>query len=194
MPSNQYHFITDWQIPGAINEVADILKDAESLPIWWPSVYLDVKVLEPGDESGVGKVVSLYTKGWLPYTLRWKFRVEESNYPHGFSLRAIGDFDGFGIWSLGQEGESVNVTYDWRVQADKPLLRALSFVFKPIFSANHRWAMKMGERSLILEVARRRARTTAERNAVPEPPGPTFPHNLVRRRRQVIEQTQPSQR
>jgi len=31
-----------------------------------------------------------------------------------------------------------DITYDWRIRADKPLLRYLSFVFKPIFSANHR--------------------------------------------------------
>src|ERR1044071_4061693 len=175
MASNDYHFITHWRVEGTINEVADILKDAESLPRWWPSVYLDVKVLEPGDSRGIGKVVSLYTKGWLPYTLRWEFRVTESNYPHGFSLEAWGDFDGRGIWTLEQDGEVVNVTYDWKLRADKPLLRMLSFLFKPIFSANHHWAMARGEESLKLELARRHARTPEEAARIPLPPGPTLP-------------------
>jgi hypothetical protein len=176
MPSNDYHFITRWRVEGTINEVADILKDAAGLPRWWPSVYLDVQVLEPGDEDGVGKVVSLYTKGWLPYTLRWQFRVTESHYPHGFSLEALGDFTGHGVWTLEQDGARVNVTYDWKISADKPLLSALSFLLKPIFSANHRWAMARGEESLRLEIARCRARTPEEAARVPLPPGPTFPH------------------
>jgi hypothetical protein len=110
MSSNDYHFITNWRVEGEINEVADILKDAAALPRWWPSVYLDVQILEQGDENGVGKVVSLYTKGWLPYTLRWQFRVTESSYPYGFSLKAWGDFTGRGIWTLEQDGSHVNVT------------------------------------------------------------------------------------
>jgi hypothetical protein len=84
MAANDYHFITHWRVRATVKEVSDILRDATQLPRWWPSVYLKVEQLEPGDSEGVGKVVSLYTKGWLPYTLRWQFRVTESKYPYGF--------------------------------------------------------------------------------------------------------------
>jgi hypothetical protein len=174
MASNYYHFITRWRVEGSKNEVADVLKEAADLPRWWPSVYLAVEVLEPGDKDGIGKVVSLFTKGWLPYTLRWQFRVTESRYPHGFSLEAWGDFNGRGIWTFEQDGRDVLVTYDWKVRADKPLLSALSFLLKPLFSANHRWAMGRGEQSLKLELARRRARTHEEAALIPPPPRPTF--------------------
>ena len=170
--SNEYHFITHWRVQSTVAEVAEILGNAPDLSRWWPSVYLDVKQLEPGDENGVGKVISLYTKGWLPYTLRWQFRVTESN-PHGFTLEAWGDFVGRGIWTFEQDGEWVNVTYDWKIRADKPLLRDFSFIMKPIFGANHRWAMRKGEESLKLELARRHARTPEERALVPAPPSPT---------------------
>jgi Polyketide cyclase / dehydrase and lipid transport len=156
MAKNDYHFITFWRIEGTVDEVAEVLKKATDLPRWWPSVYLDVKEIEPGDKDGVGKVVSLHTKGWLPYTLRWHFRVTESRHPNGYSLEAWGDFNGRGVWRFEQDGTWVNVTYDWKIRADKPLLRTLSFILKPIFSANHRWAMARGEESLKLEVARRR--------------------------------------
>jgi polyketide cyclase/dehydrase/lipid transport protein len=174
--NNDYHFISKWRVEGSVSEVADILKDATDLPRWWPSVYLDVKQIGPGDQDGVGKVVELYTKGWLPYTLRWAFRVTESDYPHGFALEAWGDFNGRGIWSLRQDGTLVEVIYDWRIRADKPLLKAFSFLLKPFFAANHRWAMQRGEESLKIELARRHARTPEERAGVPLPPGPTFPH------------------
>ena len=67
---SEYHFITHWQVEGEVQEVYDIITDVASLTRWWPSVYLDVTVLDPGDEYGIGKRASLYTKGWLPYTLR----------------------------------------------------------------------------------------------------------------------------
>ncbi len=155
--SNTYHFITYWRVHSSCQEISDILGDAPGLVRWWPSVYLDVQELEPGDENGIGKVVSLHTKGWLPYTLRWQFRVTENRQPHGFSLEAWGDFNGRGIWTFAQDGKWVDITYDWQIRADKPLLKHLSFLLKPIFSANHHWAMEKGRESLELELARRHA-------------------------------------
>ena len=70
MASNEYHFLTSWRVPGTCDEVSSILGEALDLPRWWPAVYLDVRELEPGDETGVGKVIALYTRGWLPYRLR----------------------------------------------------------------------------------------------------------------------------
>jgi len=169
---NDYHFITHWLVRGTVEEVSAILGDAAALPDWWPSVYLDVDVLQQGDERGVGKVVDLYTKGWLPYTLRWQFRVTEVR-ADGFTLVARGDFVGRGIWTFEQDGEWVRITYDWKLSAEKPLLRYGSFLMKPIFAANHRWAMARGEESLQLEIARRRAKSAEERARIPVPPSPT---------------------
>lgn len=170
----RYAFVTNWTFEADIEEVADILADALALPRWWPSVYLDVVELEPGDEQSVGALYDLYTKGWLPYTLRWQLRVTSSNRPHGFTLDSSGDFVGNGVWTLRQDGPLARVRYDWNIEATKPLLRRLSFALRPIFAANHRWAMAKGEQSLKLELARRRARTPAERAAVPPPPAATF--------------------
>jgi hypothetical protein len=172
MASNEYHFITHWRLHASVEEVAQILADAPALTRWWPSVYLDVQELEPGDERGLGKVISLYTKGWLPYTLRWQFRVSEIA-ADGFTITAWGDFVGRGIWRFTQDGAWAAITYDWKISADKPLLRRLSFIFKPIFAANHHWAMARGEESLKLELARRRARSPAELARIAPPPPAT---------------------
>jgi hypothetical protein len=177
MSSNDYHFVTHWRVKSTLPELSDILGNAPDLVRWWPSVYLDVQELEPGDDHGVGQVVSLYTKGWLPYTLRWKFRVTENRYPYGFTLRAWGDFNGRGIWTFKQAGEWVKVTYDWKISADKPVLRLLSPVLKPLFSANHRWAMAKGAESLKLELARRHAVTPKNGPSFrPRRHQPTAPH------------------
>lgn len=171
--SNEYHFVTHWRVQASATEVADVLGNAPDLVRWWPSVYLKVDELVPGDERGVGKEIDLYTKGWLPYTLRWQFRVTEVDYPHSSALRATGDFDGWGAWTFVERDGWTDITYDWRISADKPLLKYASFLLKPAFSANHHWAMAQGEKSLQLELARRRARTDAERAAIPPPPPPT---------------------
>lgn len=180
--SIDYHFITVWRVPGTCAEVADVLADARDLVRWWPSVYLDVQELEPGGADGVGRTIALFTKGWLPYTLRWQFRVTESDMPRGFSLTAAGDFVGRGIWRFEQDGDHARVVYDWRIEVTKPLLRRLSFLFKPVFAANHQWAMRMGEISLGLELARRRAATPDELARIPQPPAPTFQAWIPRRR------------
>src|SRR5574340_726846 len=178
MATNDYHFITQWRVKSTIKEVSEIIGDAQALTRWWPSVYLNVNVLEQGDEKGLGKVVELYTKGWLPYTLRWQFRVTEVR-SDGFTLVAWGDFDGRGIWTFEQDGEWVNVIYDWKIKAEKPLLRYFSFIMKPIFSANHHWAMARGEESLKLELARLHAANTEELALIPEPPRSTSTSPLL---------------
>src|SRR5581483_11479216 len=169
---NEYHFVSRWRVEGTCGEVADILGDALALPRWWPSVYLGVEELRPPDARGVGGRVRLLTKGFLPYTLRWEFEIVESRYPHGLVLVARGDFEGRGEWTFAQDGRFVDLTYDWRISAEKPLLKNLSAVMKPLFAANHRWAMAQGEKSLTLELARRRAASDDARARMPAPPGP----------------------
>jgi hypothetical protein len=160
--ANDYEFVTRWRIPGTLQEVSDILEDVEALPRWWSPVYLSVKVLEPGGKAGRGRRVALLTRGRLPYTLRWTSRMVESHSPEGYVLEASGDLVGRGEWILRQDGGLVDVIYEWRVHANKPILRALSFLLKPLFSWNHRWAMARGEECLLQELARRRGlRATA---------------------------------
>src|SRR5207237_180420 len=72
----EYAFLTHWRLKATAKEVYDILADPTGLARWWPSVYLDVKELAPPDPAtGQGRVIGLYTKEFLPYTLRWNFTV-----------------------------------------------------------------------------------------------------------------------
>lgn len=155
--SANYSMTSDWYIEGDLEEIADILGDAEGYARWWSSVYLDMKVIEPGDEEKVGQVVDVYSRGWLPYTLQWRARVTESRRPFGFTVQSEGDFAGEGVWTLEQQRDNVHVRFTWNIRADKPLLRYFSFVLRPLFSANHGWAMRRGEEGLRRELARRRA-------------------------------------
>jgi uncharacterized protein YndB with AHSA1/START domain len=179
--THDYEFTTRWQFEASPEEVWAVLADARELPRWWPSVYLEATRPEAGDAAGVGQVTALWTKGFLPYTLRWRFRVSEADPPHRLAIDAVGDFVGRGVWTLEAAAQGTNVTFDWRIRAEKPMLRALSFLLKPVFSANHAWAMARGHESLRLELLRRRATSDEEQARIPAAPGPTFPHNLRRR-------------
>jgi Polyketide cyclase / dehydrase and lipid transport len=170
--ANDYHFVTRWRIQGTCGEIADVLGDPLSFARWWPSVYLEVDEIRPADAHGLGRVVALRTTGWLPYTLRFETEVVDSRYPHGYTIVAHGDFEGRGEWTFEQDGAVVDVTYDWRLRAEKPLIKKLTPLLRPLFAANHRWAMAQGERSLRLELARRRLASDEARARVPAPPGP----------------------
>jgi hypothetical protein len=176
MSSSEYQFVTRWRVVGTVGEVSEILENPEDLPRWWPSVYLEAQTVSGPAEAegdGVGRVVRLRTKGWLPYTLCWQLKVVESRRPHGFTIESSGDFVGRGIWTFVQDGAWADITFDWRLRVEKRGVKELSALLKPIFSANHRWAMGRGEESLKLELARRRGKASSAANAA-APPGPTF--------------------
>jgi hypothetical protein len=170
--ANDYHFVSKWRVMAAPEEVYDVVGRAETLAQWWPAAFLSVLEIQPGDENGLNKVVRLDTKGYLPYKLRWHIGVTRVDYPNGFAFRVWGDFDGTGEWRFERDGPWTDVTFDWRVRVNKPLVRHLSAILKPVFASNHRWAMGKGEESLGLELTRRRTADPALRASLPPPPGP----------------------
>ena len=101
--------------------------------------------------------MAVHTRGWLPYTLRWQGRIVESRRPYGWTIAATGDLNGRGVWRLEQRGPRAGITYDWRVDVEKPLLRPLAPLLGSLYAANHRWAMARGLEGLCRELVRRRA-------------------------------------
>jgi hypothetical protein len=153
--NNRYHFVTHWRIAGSRQIGYDIISDPLQYARWWSTVYLEAEEIAHGAEGGLGRRIRFKTKGWLPYTLGWEALTTEIECPKKLAIEATGDFEGRGIWTLEQQDTFVNVMFDWRLTAEKPLLKYLSFFLKPLFSANHRWAMDQGRRGLEKEIARR---------------------------------------
>ena len=180
MPTTDYHFVDRWRVAADCKEVADIIEDALSLPRWWGSVYFEVQELEPGEGNhGTGKLIHVRAGGWLPYTLKIGFRTVESRYPKGFTMDATGDLEGKGIWTFEPDGPFVNVTYDWTIRANKPVIEKFSFLLKPIFRSNHNWTMRRGEESLKLELLRRRAKSPEDLARIPPPPRESLTFRLL---------------
>ena len=180
--SNDYRFVDSWRVQSTLDEVYAVMTRGDEFARWWPGIYLDSRVIERGDANGLGGTVEFLSQGGrLLYTLRWTAHTFAINRPYGFTLSAGGDFVGTGRWTFAQDGDWVDMTFEWNIRAENALLRYGSFFMKPILAANHRFAMRVGERSLRLELARRHARTDEERAAIPPPPAPITAATVVPR-------------
>jgi hypothetical protein len=175
---NDYHFVTRWLVDGTTDEVAEVFRDAASFVRWFPAVFLEAAILEPGDDGEVGKVVAVRVKGWMPHSLRFTYRVAAADYPRSFTLDVWGDFNGRLVCRAVPHGERLAIYFDWRVRVTKPFVQYLSLPLRRCFAGNHRWVVARGEESLNLELRRRRGET-GETDVLPVPPEPTFPHGPV---------------
>jgi len=157
MPANAYHFVTRWTIPGTVNQVYTVLNNVSGYPRWWPQLAAKFHQLHCGDCDGVGARGAVTTKGFLPYVLKWEYIVTSAKPPHEVSINACGDIEGVGHWKLLQNGDVVDIMYEWKVSGKKAILRYLSPILRPLFSWNHNWVMKKGMQSLQRELKRTRS-------------------------------------
>jgi hypothetical protein len=109
----------------------------------------------------------------MPYILHWKVKITSSDRPTDLTSDVEGDFAGRGVWELTEEPGGTHIRYDWTIRVNKFGVKQLSPLLKPLFGSNHRWAMRRGEESLVLELARRRAASDAARDLIAEPPPAT---------------------
>jgi uncharacterized protein YndB with AHSA1/START domain len=120
MKSREFHIPTTWRVRGSASRVFEVLSEPQEFVRWWPQVYLTVREVKAGDANGLGRVVDLRTKGWLPYTLRWQAEVVAIDKPRSMSLRARGDLAGRGEWRLRQDGDWTEALYDRTVLVTQP--------------------------------------------------------------------------
>ena len=155
--AQHYDFLTKWRFDDCdIHEVADILEDTAALPRWWPQLFQTVRVIQPGTGHSLGQVAECSCRARLPYTLHFVYTVVEERYPNGSTISASGDLIGTGIWRLATRDGGVDVEYSWRVLLEKPILRLLSPLLRPLLAGNHEWSMERGQEGLQRELLRRR--------------------------------------
>ena len=135
MPANTYRFVEHWWIPGASpDEVYRVIADPRLLPQWWKGVYLESQPLGGWTEPRVGSRTRVKARGFLPYKLN--FILESTALEPGklVEVKTIGDF--IGVWRavLSPEPGGTHVDIDWRVTVEKPIVRFLSPVLRPLFA------------------------------------------------------------
>jgi hypothetical protein len=153
--SCHYHLISHFRVRGTVQAVYNVLNDPAEYPAWWGKVVKRTSRSELEHQGRIQPAALLQTKGFLPYSLQFKGLKVEDRAPFGYTVRVSGDFEGRGIWTLRQQGEWVDVGFDWNVRVEKPILRWFSWILKPLFAANHRWSMAQGARGLEFELKRR---------------------------------------
>jgi mannose-6-phosphate isomerase-like protein (cupin superfamily)/uncharacterized protein YndB with AHSA1/START domain len=136
--SREYYFVDEWDVAAAPEATFAALADARTYPEWWRPVYLDVDADGP---PALGKVSRQRFKGRLPYHLRTRSRIVELEPPRVVAAEVDGDLRGRGVWTLTPIPGGTHVRFDWRVHADRPLLRLLTPVLRPAFRWNHNWAI-----------------------------------------------------
>jgi mannose-6-phosphate isomerase-like protein (cupin superfamily)/uncharacterized protein YndB with AHSA1/START domain len=132
--SREYVFVDEWDVAAPREAVFDALADARTYPRWWRPVYIDV---EADGEPALGKVSRQHFKGRLPYHLRTRSTIVRLERPHVVAGDVDGDLRGRGTWTLTETERGTHVRFDWRVHADRRLLRVLSPLLRPAFRWNH---------------------------------------------------------
>jgi hypothetical protein len=87
-------------------------------------------------------------KGRLPYRLRTTSTLVRFEPPREFEVRVEGDLAGRGVWTRTPTTRGTHIRFDWRVDAERPLLRVLTPVLKPVFRWNHHWAIQRAKEGL----------------------------------------------
>jgi uncharacterized protein YndB with AHSA1/START domain len=136
--SGEYVFVDEWDVAAPPHAVFDALADARTYPVWWTPVYLDV---DAGGPPALGVESRQHFKGRLPYHLNIRSTITRLEPPHIVQGDVDGDLRGRGTWSLTPTAGGTHVRFDWRVYADRPLLRVLTPVLRPLFRWNHKWAI-----------------------------------------------------
>src|SRR5262249_19602043 len=132
---------------GSPERIFEILKDGPRYSQWWQPAYVETKKISE-------KKVESLVRARLPYTLRFTTEWVREEKPREIEIRSQGELAGTGLWTLKQDGDFTEVQFFWDVRAEKPLVRWLSFILKPLFRWNHDWVMKTGEGCLQRELDR----------------------------------------
>ena len=146
LPSGEYSFVDEWDVDAPRESVFAAIADARSYPEWWKPVYLEV---ESEGEPEVGKESRQHFKGRLPYHLRTRSRITRLEAPHVIGADVDGDLRGTGLWTLTELPDGgTHVRFDWRVHADRRLLRLLTPVLRRALRWNHAWAIARAREGL----------------------------------------------
>ena len=133
-----YVFVDEWDVAAPPEAVFAAIADARTYPEWWRPVYLDVDADGPAE---LGKESRQHFKGRLPYHLHTRSRVVALDAPRTVTADVDGDLRGRGTWTLTPTASGTHVRFDWQVQADRKLLKALTPLLRPLLRWNHNWAI-----------------------------------------------------
>lgn len=142
-----YSFLDRWVVPHPIECVFAAVGEPRRYPEWWSDVF--VAAAGDGGPPRAGNEVSVVARGFLPYKLRFTLETTEVETPVRIASVLHGDFEGSGEWRLHEENGVTIAELDWRPIVNKPFVKELTPVLRPIFRSNHHWTMKRGQQRIL---------------------------------------------
>ncbi len=152
MAQPEHHLSNTWHLRAPAEAVFDVVARPANLPVWWPAVFPEVLELEPGDETGAGRILRLEIRGWLPYVLNCHLKVLGMDPGRSLKFEIWGDVVGSGRLTTNQRGEWTDLEFEAAVRFRKSPVRYLARLAWPLFAANHSWAGLQGREGLIEEL------------------------------------------
>jgi len=137
--AGEYIFVDEWDVEAPQQAVFDALADTRTYPIWWTPIY---RAVDADGPPSIGCASRQKFKARLPYTLSTVSTIARLEPPRELEVHVVGDLRGTGVWTLTAVGDKVHVRFDWRVHADRALLRVLTPILRPVFRWNHNVAIK----------------------------------------------------
>ncbi|XAM01576.1 hypothetical protein OT109_09295 [Phycisphaeraceae bacterium D3-23] len=177
---NEFHFVDRWSVEATAREAVEVFADHADAGRWWPATFLVAEQVDPGAPDGTGRTIRALTAGFLPYRLQVRIRLQLINSDNDYTLAFSGDLCGLTRVKTTQCGDRLDIIFESRLAPQKPVVRFLMPILKPLYIWNHSWLMTRGERSIRLEIARRRAQRDGDTRGapLPAPPQPTTLHQL----------------
>ncbi|MFD3451323.1 SRPBCC family protein [Streptomyces sp. NPDC058691] len=149
MDWSRYRFRTLWELPAPPETVYGLLERPDEYPSWWPQIR---EVRQTGETVGVLRFRSV-----LPYDLLVTARQTRRD-PSSRVLEAAmsGDLEGWVRWTVGADGTGggTRLLFEEDVIVNKPLMRRLAVLCRPLFRANHALMMRRGRRGLAARLDR----------------------------------------
>jgi hypothetical protein len=153
MATNYYVFADKFTAPCNVETAFEYLHRVEEYTRWWGKVYKKIERLKDGAANGVGTKYRLTFAGFLPYTLTLENEETLVDRPFRFEFVASGDLEGKGAWIFTPVANGTEVTFDWRVAANKKVIRIFSFLLKPLFRANHAYCVRAANEGIRKDLA-----------------------------------------
>lgn len=150
---HRFILISRWQLDCGIEAAWQRIAAIRRWPQWWPNVRAVHVDSAAGDTPRVGNSANLEWKTRLGYGLRLRVLTTSVLPPFELEGTADGDLTGRGLWLLEpQTDQGVLVTYRWDVHLNRPWMRWLSPLLRPLFAWNHFDVMRTGANAMARDI------------------------------------------
>lgn len=155
MATNDYVFVDKFVVPCNKETAYEYISNIEDYPRWWGKVYKRIVVVKRAMQDKPGGKYEVTVRGFLPYTLTIQNEVTLVQKPDRIEFVAVGDLEGKGTWLFNEVEGGTEIIFDWRVAANKQIIRLFSFLLKPVFRANHVFCVRRAEEGMKNDLVKR---------------------------------------